>query len=123
MKTAQTLLRTFIKKRRSVINYANTGELLPYWINTSTNYLVKKSLDEADSSFKDRFNQLIMNESVNVGITLETSFIELKNNSTLWGLLVNSGYITIVERLGNEFMKIRIPNDEVNSEFQKIVAE
>jgi len=107
----------------SILNYADRKVLLPYWINTSTNYLVKESLNEADVSFKKKFNQLIINESVNVSISLETSFIELKNNSTLWGLLVNSGYITIEERIESEYAKVRIPNNEVKSEFQRIVAE
>jgi len=107
----------------SILNYASKKVLAPYWINTSTNYLVKDSLGKADSSFKEKFNQLIMDESVNVSITLETAFVEMQNNSTLWGLLVNSGYITIEERIAIEYMKVRIPNNEVKSEFQKIVAE
>ena len=107
----------------SILNYAGKKVLSPYWINTSTNYFIKRALTDADLSFTEKFNQLIMNESVNVSIALETSFVELKNNSTLWGLLVNAGYITIVERIETEYMKVRIPNDEVKSEFQKIVAE
>lgn len=107
----------------SILNYANSHLLKNYWINTSTNYLVKKALSEADSSFQHKFEQLTMKGSTTVGINLETSFIELQNNSTLWGLLVNSGYLTIEEQIDFDYMKVKIPNDEVYSEFQKIVAE
>ncbi len=114
---------THIYNPWSILNYANKKVLSPYWINTSTNYLVKEALSEADESFQLKFSKLIMNENVNVSISLETSFIELKNNSTLWGLLINSGYISILERIESEYVTVRIPNGEVKSEFQKIVAE
>jgi len=107
----------------SILNYADSKELMPYWINTSTNYLIKKSLEEAGDAFKEKFDRLIIDESVNVYIDLETSFIELTNNSTLWGLLVNSGYLTIKEIISKGYVKVRVPNNEVNTEFQKIVSE
>ncbi|GHT86514.1 hypothetical protein FACS18947_6420 [Bacteroidia bacterium] len=107
----------------SILNYAWSKELENYWINTSTNYLIRQSLLQADDAFREKFEQLIISGSTNVMASLTTSLIELKTNSTLWGLLVNSGYITIEEKITNEYMKVRIPNDEVKSEFQKIVAE
>jgi len=107
----------------SILNYTDRKELRSYWINTSSNYLIRKSLEEAGDSFKEKFNKLIINETVSVYINLETSFIELTNNSTLWGLLVNSGYLTIKEKISSEYVKVRIPNNEVNSEFQQIVSE
>lgn len=60
--------------------------------------------------------------NVAVGIVLETSFMELQNNSTLWGLFANLGYITIIEQIDVNYMKVRVPNDEVLSEFQKIIV-
>ena len=51
------------------------------------------------------------------------SYLHLNFNSTLWGLLINAGYVTVVEQLSDIFMRVRIPNGEVKSEFLKIVAE
>ncbi len=107
----------------SVLNYAESHALKNYWINTSTNYLVKKALADAEPSFKSKFEELTIYGSTLVGINLETSFLELQNNSTLWGLLMNSGYITVKEQIDYDYMKVKIPNEEVFTEFQKIVAE
>lgn len=111
----------------SVLNYADSKKLMNFWINTSTNYLIRQALSVADDYFNDKFNDLIENGSVEVGINLETSFIELQNNYSLWGLLVNSGYLTVVEyntgRGRTNLMTVKIPNDEVKSEFQILIAE
>lgn len=111
----------------SVLNYADSKKLMNFWINTSTNYLIRQALSVADDYFNDKFNDLIENGSVEVGINLETSFIELQNNYSLWGLLVNSGYLTVVEyntgRGRTNLMTVKIPNDEVKSEFQMLIAE
>lgn len=107
----------------SVFNYAKNGELGNYWINTSTNYLIKQALIEANEIFKRDFDRLIQNNIVDVSANLEISFIELQDNDALWGLLVNSGYVTVLHQENEIFMTVCIPNDEVKSEFQKIVAE
>ena len=39
------------------------------------------------------------------------------------GLLVNAGYLTVVKRIDAKAAVIKIPNDEVMSEFQILVAE
>lgn len=54
---------------------------------------------------------------------METSFIELQDNYSLWGLLVNAGYVTVEDVEDESFMKVRIPNEEVCAEFRKILAE
>ena len=106
----------------SILYYANTGELKNYWVNTSTNFLIRKSIDEADSLFRKSFDRLICDGYANVSADLECSFIELKHSDTLWGLLINSGYITVVEKINEMSMNVRIPNGEVQSEFMKIIA-
>ena len=106
----------------SLIYYANTGELKNYWINTSTNYLVRKSISEADDLFKESFDILIRDGSAEISADLECSFIELKHGDTLWGLLINSGYLTVLEQIDELYLNVRIPNGEVQSEFIKIVA-
>ena len=107
----------------SVLNYAKKGKLENYWINTSTNALVHTSINAANGNFHKSFDKLVSEEVVTVSVDLGCSFIELKNNHTLWGLLINAGYVTVVERLSENRMRVRIPNGEVKSEFQKIVTE
>ena len=107
----------------SVLCYADTGLLRNYWINTSTNALVRHSINEAKERFQEHFDLLIANEITAVTIDLGCSFIELKHPDTLWGLLVNTGYITVTEVIDDFFMKVKIPNGEVRREFQTIIAD
>jgi hypothetical protein len=107
----------------SVLNYAEQGQLENYWINTSTNGLIYRCLQEADSSFRKQFERLLSEESELVPVKLDTSFIELQSNTALWGLMVNSGYLTIVKDWSGDFMDVRIPNGEVRSEFRRMTLE
>ena len=106
----------------SLLCYADTGRLENYWINTSTNYLVRSSIDDADKLFHEKLDKLISEDTVKVNADLECSLIEIKTNNALWGLLVNAGYVTVAERVGQYMMTVRIPNGEVRSEFIKIIA-
>ena len=106
----------------SILNYADTGLLDDYWINTSTNALVRDSLADADEFFMKNFDKLVKDGTAEVSADLTCSFIELKHNTSLWGLLINSGYLTVVEQTDEIFMTVRIPNGEVRREFIKIVA-
>ena len=107
----------------SIINYADTGQLNNYWINTSTNYLVKKSISESGDFFRNDFDKLIAEGVAIVSADLSCSFQELEHASTLWGLLINAGYMTVIELVDELFYKVRIPNGEVRSEFIKIIAD
>ena len=107
----------------SILNYMKHEELGDYWINTSTNYLIRQALDSAGPHFRKDFDRLIEEGEVKASVNLETSFMELQDTQSLWGLLVNSGYVTVTGIEKGGFLKLRIPNEEVKSEFQKIVAE
>lgn len=107
----------------SVLNYADIGSLDNYWINTSSNFLVKQALRTADKRFWDDFDKLASGKEISVWLTLETSYIERDSNYSLWGLLVNSGYLTALKRIDSNTAVVKIPNDEVMSEFQVLIAE
>jgi hypothetical protein len=106
----------------SILYYLDEGELKPYWINTSTNALIKESIQSADSDFMKAFERLIADGEVKVSVNLEASFIELATTRTLWGLLVNSGYLTVTKEYASNRKTLRIPNMEVKEGFRSIVA-
>lgn len=109
----------------SLLSYAGSGKLMPYWVNTSSNALIRKCVLEADQDFLDQFDELVINGTATVAANLQTSFFELRDNATLWGMLLNAGYITTVRELDllMGFCEVRIPNFEVSREFQAIVAQ
>ncbi len=103
----------------SVINYAQRKKLEPYWVNTSSNTMIKNAIKESDHVFHSEYERLIQDGELETRITLETSFYEYSSTSSLWGLLVNAGYLTIQETINSldSIYKVRIPNQEVQREF------
>ena len=80
-------------------------------------------MSEADKNFWTDVDRLASGNQIPVWLTLETSYIERGSTYSLWGLLVNSGYLTALERLDENTVIVRIPNDEVMSEFQVLITE
>lgn len=107
----------------SVICYAKKGRLENYRVKTSANFLVKSALKTADRNFWNTFEHLINEEEKTVWITLDTSFAERASLFSLWGLLVNAGYLTVTEWIDSKSYTVKIPNDEIMSELQTLVAE
>lgn len=107
----------------SIINYAKKKRLDNYWVKTSANFLVKAALKEADRSFWKTFDSLIAGEECRIFITLDTSFAERASLYSLWGLLVNAGYLTVTKWENAETSVVKIPNGEVMSEFQMLLSE
>lgn len=107
----------------SIICYAKKGRLENYWVKTSANFLVKNALKNADRNFWSTFDKLAAGQEQMVIATLDTSFAERDSLYSLWGLLVNSGYLTATEWVDAETCVVKIPNGEVFSEFQTLIAE
>ena len=106
----------------SILCYLERRKLKPYWINTSTNALIKDSIRNADYDFIKAFEKLVMDDEVEVSVNLEASFMELASTKTLWGLLINSGYLTVTKEYTSRINRLKIPNLEVKDEFRGIVA-
>ena len=107
----------------SILNYADNCVLDNYWVNTFANFLIRKGLKEATRDFWKDFDILATGESATVWLTLDTSYAERNSDYSLWGLLVNAGYLTIINRIDANSAVVKIPNEEVMSEFRNIVSE
>ena len=108
----------------SVLNYADTGELRPYWVNTSSNKMIRKAMEGRDLTFARGYEKLIETGRLETLVRMETSFFEVSSTDSLWGLFVNAGYLTI-ERVISAFRGryvLRIPDQEVQQEFQDLTA-
>ncbi len=106
----------------SIINYASRKILEPYWVNTSSNMMIRKAMEDRDSSFDRGYEKLIETGKLETTVYMETSFFEVNITENLWGLLVNAGYLTLDEIIGEDEYVLRIPNQEVQKEFQSLTA-
>lgn len=99
------------------------GRLESYWVKTSANFLVKRALKSADRNFGNTFDKLAAGGEEWVYATLDTSFAERDSLYSLWGLLVNAGYLTVVKWIDADSYIVKIPNHEVLSELQLLITE
>ena len=106
----------------SILNYINEKELIPYWVNTSANTMLKQAIEKANRDFKEEYDNLITNNYLETTVNLQTSFYEEADNSTLWGLFINAGYLTVMKKIDpiKEKYRIAIPNYEVRREFIRL---
>jgi len=107
----------------SILNYVDNEFLDNYWAYTSSNYLVRQALEKANVSFWRDFDVLAAGKEATVWLNLDTAYVERESNYSLWGLLVNAGYLTVLHRNDATSAVVRIPNDEVMSEFLMLVTE
>lgn len=108
----------------SVLNYASRKVLSPYWVNTSGNKMIRKAMEGRNASFDRNYEELIQKGMLETLVHMETSFFELNTNENLWGLLVNAGYLTITQTISvmEGIYTVKIPNKEVQQEFQNLTA-
>ena len=106
----------------SLLNYADTQKLISFWVNTSANSMIKNALKQADYTFKNQYDKLIKESKLDTYVSMQTSFFEEATNSTLWGLFVNAGYLTVTKEINllKGKYRIEIPNEEVKQEFIKL---
>lgn len=108
----------------SILNYASRKVLEPYWVNTSSNTMIKKAISSSDEAFERGYEELIRNGKLETTVKMDTSFFEVNNTENLWGLLVNAGYLTLHKTISiqDSLYIIKIPNQEIQLEFRKLTA-
>lgn len=108
----------------SILNYSSRKVLEPYWVNTSSNTMIKKAISSSDEAFERGYEELIRNGKLETTVKMDTSFFEVNNTENLWGLLVNAGYLTLHKTISiqDSLYIIKIPNQEVQLEFRKLTA-
>ena len=109
----------------SILNYLTDRELMPYWVNTSSNDLIKLILKNS-STVKEKIERLLKDETIEVKIDLETVITGIeKNEENIWGLLLGTGYLKVEETVDLEEgrYKVKIPNKEIQILFQSIIRD
>ena len=83
----------------SILNYLTDRELVPYWVNTSSNDLIKLVLKNS-TTVKEKIERLLRGEEIEVIVDQETIITGIeKNEDNIWGLLVGTGYLKVTEKI------------------------
>ncbi|WP_293960307.1 AAA family ATPase [uncultured Fusobacterium sp.] len=103
----------------SILNYIDNKELRAYWVNTSSNVVIKEMLKNSDSRAFKTLEDLFMKKDVPVTISNNIALGKHLSPSEIWELLLFSGYLTIKDKIDEDEYIVRIPNQEISSFFKK----
>ncbi len=103
----------------SILNYLDIKKLQPYWVNTSSNVVIREMLKNSGSDVFKILENLF--DKKDVSVTISNSIALGKNlaSSEVWELLLFSGYLTVKEKVSEDEFLVRIPNQEILSFFKK----
>lgn len=110
----------------SIINLVKqNGELKPYWINTSTNDIIKSLITGGATGIEEEIEALIARKSITKEICEDIAYSDINQNShSLWNFLFFSGYLTLKNARNIDDIQhadFYIPNTEVASFFKSTV--
>ena len=113
-----------------VINYCYALKMNPlaepqnYWVNTSSNDIIKRFVSKANSTTRNEIEVLIQGESIRKEIRQELTYRDLDSDiDNLWGLLFTTGYLTQHGQDKDGRTGLIIPNKEVRMIFIRQIQE
>lgn len=115
----------------SILNYADTKKLLPFWVNTSGNELIKDILRKTPDNIKVIIEKLLQNEEIEFIYDEKVTFLDVNNiNSlnTILNFLLVSGYLTVssnsmINTFGIITSKVYIPNNEIKGVINRVLLD
>lgn len=111
----------------SILSYVKNPEegFKLYWVNTSSNDLVKSLLTKGGDLVKRELEGLIKGQEIVKVINEEIVMDEIDNGTeNVWSFLLFSGYLKIIKKAvvnGKPYCNLKIPNLEVLYLYQEIV--
>ena len=106
----------------SILNFLTDKKLIPYWIDTSDNFLINQILKSVNSDTMETLQKLFSGESIEENINGNSDLSVLLGDEEVWELLLFSGYLTIDEKIGEDYENVytlRLPNREVKEFFKQ----
>ncbi len=96
-----------------------------YWINTSSNDVVKRLIEEsANVTTKREIERLVAGEAITKEIHQELTYAEVYQSiDNIWSLLFTTGYLTQRGKAKGRQMKLAIPNLEIRDIFETQIME
>ncbi len=104
-----------------VVSYCHALKMNPsaepqnYWVNTSSNDIIRKFLSKADAATRDEIELLINGSCVKKMIHQELTYRDLDSDiDNLWSLLFTTGYLTQDGEDEEGISNLIIPNREIH---------
>ena len=98
----------------------------PYWINTSSNDIIKDLIDRADRETKGQIETLLAGGTLDIQVHEEVTYGDMySSGESLWNFLYFTGYLTKKSEYFKDkyiFLKVRIPNVEVMTIYENTIS-
>lgn len=95
-----------------------------YWVNTSSNSIIRKFIEHADKTTKDEIEILINGGSIKKKIHQELTYRDLDSKiDNLWSVLYTTGYLTQSDSDADSMTSLVIPNREIRWIFEEQIQE
>lgn len=113
----------------SILNYLSTQKFSLYWANTSSNGLVNTLIQKGSKDIKQKFENLLNGQPIDVLIDEQIIYNQLSvKESSIWSLLLASGYLKVVktrfnERNGRTHYQLELTNKEVRIMFEAMIHD
>jgi len=111
----------------SILNYVDNvvDGFKPYWINTSSNDVIKKYLASSTQEVKEKLEVLVKGESIEEIVNENVVFKGIENSGELlWSFLLFSGYLKASyshDQREKRIYKLSVPNREVKYIYEKVI--
>lgn len=97
----------------------------PYWINTSSNDIIKEMVAGADRETKGQIEALLDGGTLDIQMHEEITYEDMHGKGeNLWNFLYFTGYLTKKSEYFKEssvFLQVRIPNTEVRTIYRNTI--
>jgi len=97
-------------------------ELKPYWVNTSSNDIIKQLIMEGDADVKQEIEVLLAGGTLKKAISEDVVFGNIQESpDALWNFFLFSGYLRLVNKTlvkNKQFGEFQIPNIEIQTIFE-----
>ena len=107
----------------SILNFIQSEELRPYWIETSGNFLINDILKNVSTETIEMLENLFNGINIEENINGNSDLSVLMREDEIWELLLFSGYLTIEEKVDQKNYILRLPNKEVKELFKDSFLE
>ena len=107
----------------SILNFLHAKELRAYWVDTSGNDLINDVLKIVRKDIVRDLKKLFDGEGLKQNLSGTSDLSRILSEEEIWELMLFSGYLTVEEKIDEDYYILRLPNKEVRRLFKRTFIE
>ena len=107
----------------SILNFLHAKELRAYWVDTSGNDLINDVLKIVRKDIVRDLKKLFDGKGLKQNLSGTSDLSRILSEEEIWELMLFSGYLTIQEKIDEDYYILRLPNKEVRRLFKRTFIE